>query len=140
MLLPYRSRIRRRMGRMRNKLLVIFVMLMGLAFFFPIWFPFLTRWDATMYAPGYDEKEFRQIARGMTKAEVANRLGLPLSNSEGHVEGLPANDNRWFYAWYDCARIPHDDRVCNAWFSVREVTFDKDGRVEAVHRSTEQFE
>lgn len=98
-----------------------------------------TRCDATIHAPGFSEVKFHQIAKGMTKAEVEHLLGKPLKNREGRVEGCPEDGNTWCYAWFDCAKIPDDDRVCNTWFQTREVDFDRRGRVKAVLSSTEQF-
>ena len=106
--------------------------------------PFLyvawTRCDATIYAPGFSKAKFRQVHKGMAKAEVEHILGKPLKNQDGRIEGCSEDENRWCYAWFDCAKIPHDDRVTNTWFKVREVDFDKYGRVKAILGSTEQFE
>ena len=39
--------------------------------------------ENTVYAPGFDEKEFRALKRGMSKDEVRSKLGDPLSTWSG---------------------------------------------------------
>lgn len=101
-----------------------------------LWLTVWGRFDATIYASGFTDSKFRLVSKGMSKAEVQNILGKPLTN----VEGVSDDQNRWFYAYLDRAKIPNDDRVTNTWFKVREVDFDKSGRVEETLSSMEQFE
>ena len=100
------------------------------------WFAVLAPYDATIYAAGFSEQGFALVSRGMSKTDVKRLLGEPLT----HVEGMMNSDNKWFYAFLDYANIPEDDRVTNTWFEVREVDFDRRGRVKSVLSSTEQFE
>lgn len=68
----------------------------------------------TSFTPGYSETAFYAIEVGMTKAEVAERLGFPFNR---------ASDQGWLYSqdgalgWWDFA-----------WL-VRAVNFDEQGRV-----------
>ena len=101
-----------------------------------LWLTIWSRSYATAYASGFSEAKFAQVRRGMSKADVRRILGQPLA----HLEALPQDDRKWFYAFLDCNKIPTDDRVTNTWFNVREVDFDAHGRVKMTLKSTEQFE
>jgi len=95
-----------------------------------------TRSDATIYAPGFSDSKFRRIEKGMSRAEVQSILGKPLT----HIEWLMEDESKWYYAFLDSAKIPHDDRVTNTWYKVRVVDFDGAGRVVRTVRSAQQFE
>ena len=72
----------------------------------------------------------------MSKAEVQSILGKPLAD----VQGLIEDDNKWYYAYLDRDKIHNDDRVTYTWYKVREVDFNKAGRVEKKLNTSEQFE
>lgn len=98
--------------------------------------------DATIYAAGYTSAKFRQVKKGMSETDVERILGKPLTNVEGHIQGLPVDRKEWNYAYYDIEKLPAptDDRIVNTWFKIREVDFDERGRVKKVIKSREQFE
>jgi hypothetical protein len=108
-----------------------------------LWFTAWSRVDATIYAHGFSESKFRRIEKGMSKAEVRRILGNPLTgNANGHIEGALDDENTWSYADLDCTKIPagDDDRVTNTWYKIRDISFDKTGRMQKTVSSTKQFE
>jgi hypothetical protein len=100
----------------------------------------------TTYAPGYSEKAFKQVRKGMTQAEVLKLVGEPLQKRpverrtwgdsvppqgwpdfpEDWVEGKPDKGaNTVFY-------YTKPDQSGNGSYHERCVAFDRSGRVYAV--------
>jgi hypothetical protein len=90
--------------------------------------------DSTWVAPSFQERAYKTVAIGDTKADVIRLLGLPLVSRDefGHVI-LRGPDRTKGIQWkYTCpGRVTHDHI-----FDGRDIVFDKEGRVlgkEAYH-------
>lgn len=85
----------------------------------------------TRYAPGYSERNFRKVVRGMTKEEVLELLGPPLGNCMLQPQFMinvrsPSMANKYALWEYTCDNaFPLADF---AWLS-RRVEFGRYGRV-----------
>jgi outer membrane protein assembly factor BamE (lipoprotein component of BamABCDE complex) len=81
--------------------------------------------DHSIYAPGYNEKAFRQLSLGMTESEVRSVLGPPLS-----IDTIPQPE-MWFYNEVK----PHRKRFYVFYDLTKKadvVTFSNNGRVSRV--------
>jgi SmpA / OmlA family len=79
---------------------------------------------ATVYAPGYDESQFRRVRIGMTSKEVESILGDPLRKDSTSAQRWGPYEN-WIYS----EPPPHGTIGDNYWR--RWVMFD-DGKVVAI--------
>ena len=80
------------------------------------YFPFDPDID-TRFAPGYSEEAFTSLQVGMSKEEVLQRLGPPLSGQASRT---------WYYS---------TDGACPWWdfaWLARNVEFDEEGRIAAL--------
>lgn len=68
----------------------------------------LAFWDETSYSPDYTERGWRRVRQGMTKAQVCELLGEPVTRTPRMVCEV------WEYTTW---------RRFNCWFHKREVSF-----------------
>lgn len=70
----------------------------------------LAFWDETSYSPDYSESGWRRVRQGMTKAQVCELLGEPVTRIPRMVCEV------WEYTTW---------RRFNRWFHKREISFSK---------------